>query len=59
MKHLVLYELNIYRKTKSSAMSVARHFSKFFDKQVDACIRLGAKPFKIYKRIRFINNKLL
>ena len=40
-------------------MSVARHFSKFFDKQVDACIRLGAEPFKIYKRIRFINNKLL
>ena len=45
-----------YRKTKSleeniaSAMSVARPFSKFFDKQVDACIRLGAKPLQIYKK---------
>lgn len=45
-----------YRKTKSleeniaSAMSVARPFSKFFDKQVDACIRLGARPLQIYKK---------
>ena len=45
-----------YRKNKSleeniaSAMSVARPFSKFYDKQVDACIRLGAKPLQIYKK---------
>ena len=45
-----------YRKTKSlgenikSARSVARPFSKFFDKQVDACISLGAQPLVINKR---------
>lgn len=45
-----------YRKTKSleeniaSAKNVARPFSKFFNKQVDACIRLGAKPLQIYKK---------
>lgn len=45
-----------YRKTRSleenikMASSVARPFSKFYDKQVDACIRLGAKPLQIYKR---------
>jgi hypothetical protein len=44
-----------YRKTKSlqenlnSAKSVARPFSKFFDKQVQACINLGAKPLIINK----------
>lgn len=45
-----------YRKTKSleenirSASSVARPFSKFFDKQVSACISLGAKPLLINKK---------
>ena len=45
-----------YRKRKSfeenikSAQSVARPFSKFYDKQVSACIRLGAKPLQIYKK---------
>ena len=45
-----------YRKTRSleenmkMASSVARPFSEFYDKQVDACIRLGAKPLQIYKR---------
>lgn len=45
-----------YRKTRSleenikMASSVARPFSKFYDKQVDACIRLGAKPLQIDKR---------
>lgn len=45
-----------YRKTKSfeenisRAKSVARPFSKFFDKQVDACLKLGAKPLQIYKK---------
>lgn len=38
------FEENIQR-----AKSVARPFSKFFDKQVDACIRLGAKPLLINK----------
>lgn len=44
-----------YRSRKSleeniqCAMRVARPFSKFFDKQVDACIRLGAKPLLINK----------
>jgi hypothetical protein len=44
-----------YRKRKSfeeniqSAKSVARPFSKFFDKQVKACINLGAKPLVINK----------
>lgn len=44
-----------YRKTKTfeeniqRAKNVARPFSKFFDKQVDACIRLGTKPLLINK----------
>lgn len=46
-----------YRKRKTledniaSAGSVARPFSKFFDKQVSACISLGAKPLLINKRM--------
>ena len=44
-----------YRSRKSleenikCAMRVARPFSKFFDKQVSACINLGAKPLLIRK----------
>jgi hypothetical protein len=42
-----------YRKRKSfeenmqSAKSIARPFSKFYDRQVQACINLGAKPLVI------------
>ena len=32
------------------AKSVARPFSKFFDNQVEACLRLGAKPLVINKQ---------
>lgn len=45
-----------YRKTKSfeenisRASSVARPFSKFYDKQVSACVNLGASPLQINKR---------
>lgn len=45
-----------YRRDKSfgenmeSAKCVARPFSKFYDKQVEACIRLGAEPLRIYKK---------
>lgn len=53
-----------YRKKKSldenikSACSVARPFSKFFDKQVDALQRLGCKPLYIdyNKLIWLLNN---
>lgn len=44
-----------YRKRKTfdenieSAKSVARPFSKFFDKQLDALLRLGCKPLAIDK----------
>lgn len=45
-----------YRKTRNleenmkRVISAARPFSKFYDKQVEACIRLGAKPLLIDKR---------
>ena len=37
------------KKILKSAKSVARPFSKFFDKQVDACLSLGAEPLRISK----------
>lgn len=45
-----------YRKTRSleenmkMALGTARPFSKFYTKQVEACIRLGAKPLLIDKK---------
>lgn len=45
-----------YRKTRSleenmkMALGTARPFSKFYAKQVEACVRLGAKPLLIDKK---------
>lgn len=33
-----------------SARSVARPFSKFFDRQVEACIKLGANPLRVNEK---------